>query len=823
MPVTVRAGSGPRLHTGTVSASPVPNQRAPRLPRPSSLGYMPPRVNIPLCQPRSSSEEVIITAGEVVINARNINTVLRCIFQKRDSAWAALGKLYNYTIILHALAHRICDMFKFLPQVKRVANGVNQFHSGSASTVYTPDDMPETWTIRSALGLGKIFRSLNGFLINLYSACISTHGCSPSQLLPNPSSVPLAWGTVYIKQMVTDLAGYERQIEGYLLYYKLRSTAKPKKGTKGRKVRKGSGGNGVDGSEDYGEGSTAQPTSCVQDLLVAIRRGIMSTVTTILDFDIDLNVMLEDGTYILSHAIIDNKAALVSLLALCGASPNVHHRSGDTPLHVASSINRIAPALVLLDLGADVDSRDAQGLTPLHVACREHHLPIILQLLAHGADPNAYDHRGITPLGYALLHPMRHHIRYGIYAALHTYGARVTARGHSMSPVADAVLRNRRDLLRTLLLGRLGQGNLATDLMTVIATVGSDNKGLVRVHPLYFAILVKDSFYMDMLIRYGADMHYQTAMYGNSISYLSLAINSESVDLVVRALVAGADPKVADRYGRTPLHIAAAFPRCDIEVTNLLIRHGADCRATASEHRVQPLHNAARAGRADICEQLIEHGADVNEALSTGITPAMLAVYRGSKIILRFLIRAGADIMHHTPDFGETAMHTACRVGNVELAMFLFEQGVPIDATYRFPASPNDSSTGSTSDSQEARPAAEPSCCGFAPIHIAASRGHLETVQWLITNGADPVARIGRRASRECLSRSTNTYEYGHSLHEMRCPSGANPGSAAADGSDDEPDRGETPVQVARTFGHEIVAAHIEDHIAQLALEALEA
>ena len=579
---------------------------------------------------------------------------------------------------------------------------------------------------------------------------------------------------------------------------------------KGRKGRKGKRGEDVDGSEDNGEGSPARPTSCVQDLLVAIRRGGMTTVAAILNFGIDLNVMLEDGTYVLSCAVSDNKAALALLLALCGASPNVRHRSGDTPLHVASNANRIAPALVLLELGAEVDIRDTQGLTPLHVACREHHLSIVLQLLAHGANPNAFDYRGITPLGYAFLHPTRRRFRHDICAALLAYGARATGRGHAVSPVAEAVLRQD----RTLLAWHLEQGNLASDMETVIATVGSANKGLVKIRPLYFAIVAIDSFYMRVLLRHGADVHYLTAMYGNVVSYLSYAASSEAALFVSRALVAGADPKVADRYGTTPLHIAAASLRCDVEVAHMLIRHGADCRATRSEHRVQPLHDAARAGRADICEQLIEHGADVNEALAAGITPAMLAVYGGSKSVLRFLITKGADIMHHTTDFGETAMHTACRGGHVVLAMFLLEQGVPIDATFRFPASPVANNTGSSG--------VEPSCCGFAPIHIAASRGHLKTVQWLIKNGADPVARIGRRASRECLSRSTDAYEYGHGLAELYCPSSATPRSAAVDGGDDEPDLGETPAQVARAFGHEAVAAYIEDHIAQLALDALE-
>ena len=222
MPVTVKAGLGPRLQPGTASTSPAPNLRPPSPPRTAYIpGFLQPHASLPRSQQRSSIEEVVYIAGNVASHVMNINTVLRGILKQRDSAWAPLEELYNYTIILHALVQRTRDMFKFQPQVERVAKGVNQFPSASVSTAYGPGKTSDNWANRSAPGLEGVFRSLNGFLISLYQACKLTLDRRATQLLPNPLSMPPAWDSVYIEQKVAVLARYELQIENYLVSCKL--------------------------------------------------------------------------------------------------------------------------------------------------------------------------------------------------------------------------------------------------------------------------------------------------------------------------------------------------------------------------------------------------------------------------------------------------------------------------------------------------------------------------------------------------------------------------------------------------------------------------
>ncbi|KIH90544.1 hypothetical protein SPBR_00224 [Sporothrix brasiliensis 5110] len=660
-------------------------------------------------------------------------------------------------------------------------------------------------------------------------------------------------------------------------------TTKDKGKERGNDKGKGKSKRRIEASKDGTESPAGK-----EDLVAAIDRKDYLTVVTLLMSDMSLNDMLEDGTFVLSHAVDDDNSALVSMLAICGADPNVRHRSGNTPLHFASNTDCVASALILLEIGANVDVRDAHGLTPLHVACRERHLSIVLHLLAHGADPNVCDDRGVTPLGYALMHPKRPTLPRELVTTLLTYGARATGRNLVLSPFVESILR-----YDSTLMGRyLRKTPEVVDADMAVATAGPDG-GIVRLRPLYAALLVGNIFAIDLLLRRGADIHHVTTAFDKTSTYLDLAVQSDSTAIVSRLLLANADPNVAAANGRTPLHAAASAAHGELEVVALLLRHGADVHARTTDRHSQALHMAVRAGRADMCFHLLKSGAQVNAPLRSGVTPVMLAVYFNNRSMLRFLMSNGGDVRYKTPQYGETAMHTASRVGDVALAMLLLQHGLSVNAVHPFRSeagteddgadrrqdrrqdSDDDSDgdsdvtdkgtakvkdkakTKTTSPSKRSR-----SRSGYAPIHAAASRGHLDMVRWLLANGADPTARIGRVAARVCLGddnevkrQADRKEREGEGEGEVEVASGRPLGRAkydtgdgaadqghkggvdmaagattddtvdhsadhnaagslgAASDDDDKADLGATPVEIARTFGHERTAGVIEDAI----------
>jgi ankyrin repeat protein len=110
----------------------------------------------------------------------------------------------------------------------------------------------------------------------------------------------------------------------------------------------------------------------------------------------------------------------------------------------------------------------------------------------------------------------------------------------------------------------------------------------------------------------------------------------------------GADVNAKDYKGFTPLHNAAGAAAD--KVVGLLLKHGAKPRAL-NTYRETPLHKCAAgagdkkdaAARARIAEKLIDAGAPVNAATTSGRTPLWYAAAKGNLALVRTLLARGAD------------------------------------------------------------------------------------------------------------------------------------------------------------------------------------
>jgi hypothetical protein len=113
--------------------------------------------------------------------------------------------------------------------------------------------------------------------------------------------------------------------------------------------------------------------------------------------------------------------------------------------------------------------------------------------------------------------------------------------------------------------------------------------------------------------------------------------------------------------GDTPLHMAAAAFRRP--VAELLVAHGADCRAR-NRRGAEPLHYAADANRwnpsaqAETIEYLISVGADPNALDRSGVSPLHRAVRTRSLAAVRALLDGGADVRKANKS-GSTPLHLA--------------------------------------------------------------------------------------------------------------------------------------------------------------------
>jgi len=93
----------------------------------------------------------------------------------------------------------------------------------------------------------------------------------------------------------------------------------------------------------------------------------------------------------------------------------------------------------------------------------------------------------------------------------------------------------------------------------------------------------------------------------------------------------GADVNARDDDDWTPLYMAAKNGRLDF--VQMLLEHGAAINAVTTDDGETPLHGASRLGHVDIVRLLLEHGADANISDSGGQTPSDVASTRRPDIV----------------------------------------------------------------------------------------------------------------------------------------------------------------------------------------------
>jgi ankyrin repeat protein len=139
--------------------------------------------------------------------------------------------------------------------------------------------------------------------------------------------------------------------------------------------------------------------------------------------------------------------------------------------------------------------------------------------------------------------------------------------------------------------------------------------------------------------------------------------------------------------GASPLHWAAH--RNAVELCERLIQLGADVNGSATDWWRTPLAWAADAGGADAVELLLKHGADVNQDAVAGTTAlhavAMGGSSRGSRDpdayrrTAEILIAHGADVNRRaTGHRGQTPLDDAVASNNVVIATVLRKHGAEL-------------------------------------------------------------------------------------------------------------------------------------------------
>ena len=325
-------------------------------------------------------------------------------------------------------------------------------------------------------------------------------------------------------------------------------------------------------------------------------------------------------------AIRDNDLARLQAMLKGGANLNASDpRGGGTPLMYTAAVGSIEAMTMLLEQGADVNAANNVGATALMWAVTD--IDKVRLLLARGADAKVVSQRGRTALFLAA----RSDRSADIVKLLIATGADVNAADAAkMTVLHSAAWGNDTETVRLVV--NAGANVNAVDFAGFTALIhAASNRNLDAVRLL----LAKGA---DVNARSG-DGSFQKVKAGSiALGYftpLTAAAPLGSRDLIAALLDAGAKINVADLRGMTPLMLAVANDRQQLDVIRLLLSRGAEVSArslageTALDWAVKmgakpAIETLRRAGGVETAHEPVAvpaaAGADIRTAVERGRT-----------------------------------------------------------------------------------------------------------------------------------------------------------------------------------------------------------
>ncbi len=354
---------------------------------------------------------------------------------------------------------------------------------------------------------------------------------------------------------------------------------------------------------------------------------------------------------------------------------NQQNANGETLLHQAVKIADIPRIRELIQNGADVNIADKNGQTPLNVAAQasgsrwgisEKHTEVVRLLLEHKADPDKYKYS--SPLELAIKggnvnvtamllpvttkKPLTREEGYGKKKKVHTdpwYVDMMFSALEQEEGIAIALLTmlkaygadfNTKSEYGETLLNRavnaLPSFSNIQSTMGDLVRAGYDaprcGDALEKTHQQLIEDSVKDLpkalAVIDFLLSQGADPKIANNDGKTPLALLiaekDLSHIEKAADFVMDRFVRrGANVNAVDNDGLTPLHVAAKGG--DIVAISYLLDHGASINAQTAR-RWSPLHYAAACGNPQSATLLLERGADFTLTENEGLTPAQLAI-----------------------------------------------------------------------------------------------------------------------------------------------------------------------------------------------------
>ena len=417
------------------------------------------------------------------------------------------------------------------------------------------------------------------------------------------------------------------------------------------------------------------------DLHLAVRAGDRTATERLIRSGADVNGANRYGVTPLSLAARNGNAELIDVLLKAGASVKTAESGlpeGQTLLMLAARTGDVDSLKRLLAAGSDVNARETRtGTTALVWAATSNHAAAVRMLAESGADVNTQSKVTAYP------HTQNGVLLTGLEEGVSYVGQTVLPRG-GWSAVMYAAREGAVDAARALasagadlnLLDPEGTSALVIaiinghyDVAAVLVEKGADPNlaDIKGMTPLYAAV----------------DMHTIAGTFGRP--YPPHAVIEGSVGAIKMLLAGGANPNARlkgpilkrvydagdNRLGEGATPFMRAARKCDVEVMKILLDAGADPKL-AQKSGNSPLMLAAG-------------------AVSTGGDEAERVTEEQAIAAIRMGIGAGLDVNEVNAN-GDTVVHTAATTagGLRSLIRFLAESGARLDVKNKAGRTPLD-------------------------------------------------------------------------------------------------------------------------------------
>ena len=182
---------------------------------------------------------------------------------------------------------------------------------------------------------------------------------------------------------------------------------------------------------------------------------------------------------------------------------------------------------------------------------------------------------------------------------------------------------------------------------------------------LHCAVVQKDKDAVACLIKQGVNVNKKDRELG--MSPLHFAVKHNDMEIVKMLLNANAKINEASKYESTALLFA--LDNENEEMMRFLLKCGAN--VNSKKFGKTPLRVAVENKAVHLAQLLLEHGSIVNEVSVDGQTPLQIAVEKGDKNMVELLLRNGARA--DVKNFGKYPLYNAVKNDCLEIAKLLYK------------------------------------------------------------------------------------------------------------------------------------------------------